>query len=194
VSLRAGLSGDGLRNWKRKTKDGSTDGAINVLTLSKVAEVLGVSREWLLTGIEHDRSVQHPPGLQDSATPFDFVPSKPPNADMAARNTAPLHAIFGGDVGTPGTYRVANSLAGFGCQTGDILILDLARLPHAGELAIVSMFDDAAGTGVTLLRRYLPPYLLSGETDLQPEFLRVDNPGITVRYPVIGLIRGVRGT
>ena len=60
-----------------------------------------------------------------------------------------------------------------------------------GEIAIVTVFDDDHGTATTHVRRYLPPYLLPGTLGGDPLDLQIDFANVTVRYPVVGIIRGV---
>lgn len=50
LSLRAGLSRDGIRNWRRRTEGGEEAGA-TVTALAGVASALGVSETWLIHGI-----------------------------------------------------------------------------------------------------------------------------------------------
>lgn len=49
LSLSAGLSAEGIRNWRRRVANGDNPGA-NMRSLEAVAQVLGVSPEWLARG------------------------------------------------------------------------------------------------------------------------------------------------
>jgi phage repressor protein C with HTH and peptisase S24 domain len=50
LSLMAGMSGDVIRNWKRRVKAGDEDAGANRRSLEAVARALGVSSHWLITG------------------------------------------------------------------------------------------------------------------------------------------------
>lgn len=51
LSLRAGLSRDGIRNWRRRIENGEDAAGATVTALAGVAQVLGVSETWLIHGI-----------------------------------------------------------------------------------------------------------------------------------------------
>lgn len=51
LSKAAGMSKDGIRNWRRRYEDGQDAAGANVSSISKVATALGVSELWLLHGI-----------------------------------------------------------------------------------------------------------------------------------------------
>lgn len=54
LSLKAGMSKDGLRNWRRRFEKGDETAGANVGSISKVASVLGVTELWLLHGLDTD--------------------------------------------------------------------------------------------------------------------------------------------
>ena len=51
LAKAAGLSKDGIRNWRRRHEAGEENAGANVSSISKVASALGVSELWLLHGI-----------------------------------------------------------------------------------------------------------------------------------------------
>ena len=51
VALQAGLSRDGIRNWRRRVDAGEDAAGATVNALAGVARVLGVSETWLIHGI-----------------------------------------------------------------------------------------------------------------------------------------------
>ena len=55
VSIAAGMSADGVRNWRRRMEKGEEPGA-NLRSLEQMAQVLGVSRDWLVDGIAPDNA------------------------------------------------------------------------------------------------------------------------------------------
>ncbi|MFD2175650.1 S24 family peptidase [Rhodobacter lacus] len=56
LSKAAGMSKDGIRNWRRRFDAGDETAGANVSSVSKVATALGVSELWLLHGIEDEAS------------------------------------------------------------------------------------------------------------------------------------------
>jgi transcriptional regulator with XRE-family HTH domain len=128
-----------------------------------------------------------PRGFSETATPFELRENPVP----PEKPSPLLHGLFGPRLATPATYLIHSALPAFALAPGDVVIVDLARLPHAGEIALVSIFDDETASAVTTLRRYLPPFLAQGDAAPERKPMRVDDPGVTVRYPVIGSIRGI---
>jgi len=124
-------------------------------------------------------------GFAEAATPFEFqeYDTKPDDPQRTWR------ALFGNRAATPASFRLLGDHHGFGLSSGDILICDLARVPRPGELALVSIIDEEGASSLTRLCRYLPPYLTSSDFSEAP--LRIDQPGVTVRCPVIGSVRGL---
>lgn len=126
-------------------------------------------------------------GMSESAAPYVFRPH--PVAQGSNQN--PLNSIFGTDLTNPATFRVNTHQISFGYLPGDILVADISRLPAVGDICIVSVFDDSNASSVTHLRRYLPPFLAAGDPADPNQLLRVDSPGVTVRHPIVGMIRGI---
>lgn len=52
LSMAAGLSADGIRNWRRRVEKGLDSGA-NGRSLALVASALGVSSQWLIEGVDN---------------------------------------------------------------------------------------------------------------------------------------------
>lgn len=176
VSLSAGLSADGLRNWRRQAEDGKIPG-LKIASLAKVAVVLDVSLPWLLTGKEETAQ-----GFANDATPFVFEPTA---------STDPIRALYGKTAKNPAVTHVAHSaLPDFSLLPGDLLVCDLSRIPHPGEVVIATLIDDNLGTSTTIVRRYLPPYLIASTTDKSADFMLIDLAVVTVRFAIIGSIRG----
>lgn len=174
VSLNAGLSSDGIRNWKRRS-DGRS--GMNMKSLEKVARTLNVSLNWLLYGDD-----DQPTGFSDEVAYFNFMPQ--PGAD-------PIASLFGATARNPAvTHRAQIALPDFAIASGDLLVCDLSRTPIAGEIAIATVLDIATGTSSTIIRRYLPPYLLAGNSGPTSDFVKIDPETMTLRHPIIGSIRG----
>lgn len=102
-----------------------------------------------------------------------------------------LRALFGEVAATPATYQLNIDLPAFALLAGDIVLVDLSRLPAPGELALVTHFDEESATSGTTINRYFPPYLQSGSLNPTQAPVRVDQAGVTVRHPVVGSMRGI---
>ena len=183
--MRAVGSRDLIRNWRRAVKNGTP---LNVkhASLVAVAKALDVTVDWL---IQEESWVQESPshrGFSDTATPYEF--SRP-----TATRDAPhpiLSSLYGMDI-TPAAYMIGEDMPGFSIQAGDVVVVDMSRLPEPGEVAIVRIIDEASGESETILRRYLPPYLVGGGNSLKDDPMPMDKPGVTVRFPVVGSMRGL---
>ena len=188
VSLRAG-SPDIIRNWRRAIAEGK-EVSPRLNTVTAIAAAIGLDPEFLIHGAEGTSRATSPPptaGLQEAAAPF-AIKQHPtdPNAPDAL-----LRQIFGPKARTPSSVRLLIDLPAFALMAGDIVVLDLARLPVPGELALVSLHNADTDQHVSGVYRYFPPYLLPGTSGASPEPLRVDQPEISIRHPVIGSIRGL---
>lgn len=175
VSLRAGLSADAIRNWRRRAETDRGAGA-NVQSLGKIADQLGVSISWLTTGSENAAE-----GFSEQADPWQAPPA---TVDAVAR-------LFAQAARNPAaTHRATVDLPVFGVQSGDLLVCDLSRLPQPGDLAVLTITDPETDESRTLIRRFLPPFLLSGAAQMGGDPEPSDNPNLTPRFPVVGIIRG----
>lgn len=184
VSLMAG-SKDVLRNWRRAAAKGK-ELHPRLETIAEIAHGLGVPLH-ALTGSEGVTAQRPTAGFHEGAAAYEFHPYPVAEEDPQGA----IRAIFGPRALTPATYQVAEALPAFQLEPGDILICDLGRFPNSGELALVSRFEDGLDHQVTEVRRYLPPYLLAGTCANNPDIIRIDAPGVAVRFPVIGSIRGL---
>lgn len=119
-------------------------------------------------------------GFAEEATPF-HMPLTPGD---------PIRALYGAHARNPAAiYRASAHLPDFDIRTGDMLICDQARQPVAGEIVVVSLADPEIGHAVTLLRRWLSPWLLPG-TASDAAVLQDSDEWAAVLYPVIGIVRG----
>lgn len=119
-------------------------------------------------------------GFAEEATPF-HMPLTPGD---------PIRALYGVHARNPAAiYRASAHLPDFDIRTGDMLICDQARQPVAGEIVVVSLADPEIGHAVTLLRRWLSPWLLPG-TASDAAVLQDSDEWAAVLYPVIGIVRG----
>jgi transcriptional regulator with XRE-family HTH domain len=184
-----GGSRDLIRNWRRAMDKGQ-DISARYDSLTAIARALQVNVDWLIHGVGQtpEPPMTPPtPGMAEQATPFTLAP----NPTRADDPLAALRAIFGKTAVTPGLFRVNKNLPAFEFAKGDVVMADLARLPEPGEITLVSVADDETATSTTMICRYLPPYLATGKIGPHVPTLRIDDPGVTVRHPVVGSIRGI---
>lgn len=179
LSLKAGLSSDGIRNMRRTAKKSGNDdvqSGANMSSLQKIANALDVSISWLLTGQENDE-----PGFSEDAAPWTG----------ANREDGSLEAMFRPKARNPAvTHRATTDMPRFGILQGDLLVCDLARDPAPGELAVLTVIDQENDSNRTIIRLYAPPFLISGDMGAEQNIERCDNNTVIPRYPIIGSIRG----
>lgn len=174
ASRLAGRSRDAIRNWRRAANDPHRRLNPTREALESVAAVLGVTPEWLLRG----------DGAQGMAEPeaVPFVGRTPAAGSMAGRQDLPERALV--------AYRVTRAAPGLAILRGDVIFIDIRSAAREGDLVVATLSHQADDRQVTVLRRYLPPWLVSGAADGDaPE--RLDNTG---RAAVLGVIRAVERT
>lgn len=184
-----GGSRDLIRNWRRALADGKVVSA-RYGSLEAIAKALHVTPEWLIHGAGDappPAPALSPHGMAEALTPFTLAPAATQGDDPQGA----IRAIFGRTATTPGLFRVHKNLPAFELAKGDVVLADLARLPEPGEIAIVRVVDEVQASAKTLVCRYLPPYLTMGKIGPEVPVLRIDDPGVTVRHPVVGSIRGI---
>lgn len=179
-------SRDLIRNWRRAAKSGARI-EMKHESLASVARVLGVSTSWLINGGTEVPAAPAPAHFGEDATPYRM----PAGVSDEHEANPILGALYGSVATTPATYRVPADLPAFAIMAGDVVVVDLARLPIPGDLALVTLADENAGTAMTFVRRYLPPFLVSGGFSGENSFLRIDTPGLNIRCPVVGILRGL---
>lgn len=182
LSMRATGSPDLIRNWQRKVDE--TDGEPNgndagggaqMTSLTKVAEALSVPLAWLISG------GSEPGEMAEDATPFDGKPEA----------AAPIAALYANSGRHPAaTHTATEDIPALGILRGDTLICDLSRLPNSGELAIVSISTGTTESARSAIRRYVAPLLIDYANGMRTPTERADDPNITLRFPIIGIVRG----
>lgn len=187
VSLKGG-SRDLIRNWRRALDKGTTINA-RYDSLEQIARALHVTEDWLIHGTDAvaGSPAPKPTGMAETATPFTLMP----HATRLDDPQAALRAIFGKAATTPGLFRITKNLPAFEFAEGDVVLADLARLPQPGEIAVVLVTDEQLASATTMICRYLPPFLTTGKIGPNAPLMRIDDPGVTVRHPVVGSIRGI---
>lgn len=118
-------------------------------------------------------------GMEESeAEPFNQTGSQRSVLEALARAGRPVRQ--------PESYRMRRSAPGFGLMAGDSLLVDGNATPAPGDLVLVTQVDTDTGEGTTLLRRMVPPWLISDDPSHPP--LRVDDDDQSIA--TLGVIRG----
>lgn len=176
VSIEAGGSKDLIRNWLRGVEEGKRF-KIQQDNLEAVANSLGVSYTWLVYGSDAGADAR---GMSEELASFSPKPHQVDAVRALFADTARHAQVM---------LRLALDLPGLGLATGDTVVTDLSREPAPGDLVAAHVNRDGAVR--TVIRRFLPPYLLACDQTHDREPLRADDPSVTLRYPIIGLIRGL---
>lgn len=183
-------SADTIRNWRRAARDGRQISP-RLATLEALAAELRVSVDYLTSPSTEPVTPRNPEkptrGFREGAVPFEVRATATP--DDAPDHL--LRQIFGAKARTPSSLKLLVDLPAFGLLANDVVVIDLARLPEPGELALVTIADDGTGTSASGVFRYLPPFLAAGDARQASDLLRLDQPGVTARAAVIGSIRGI---
>lgn len=145
LSQRAGLSRDGIRNWRRRVERGEEAAGATVNALAGVAAVLGVSETWLIHGIGDDATPHAVPvagtvGAGAQVPLFDhtesgglFQVAEPPQLRRSAK---PIGAVQ-----VEGTSMLPIY------QPGDVLFF--SRATHEGildeDIGRICIVEDAVG-------------------------------------------------
>lgn len=181
ASIKAGLSADAIRNWQRRAASNQEGASLTASSLEAIARALGVDAAWLMDGRDDTGSARKPTGFSEDATPFQG------KVDGAADPIKGLYAAQARHASI--THRALGDLPAFGICAGDLIVCDLSRLPQPGEVAVAVAIDTNTGTSQTMIRRYSPPYLLSGD-GLRLETVEIATSGLDIRFAVVGIIRG----
>ena len=186
---RAGGSDDLIRNWRRAMADGKTPSP-RVEGLQKIADKLGVTVAWL-TG--NDAQVQSDFRFSEDARPFIM----PKTLVSENGEIDPLALMFNERADHTGTIEVSDDMPALGLNAGDVLVYDMGRLPVAGEIAVANEIGGDGGRSWRIYR-YLPPYLMGGDTRIQAHpvnmgALRSDSErqSLAILGTVIGMVRGI---
>lgn len=149
----------------------------------RIAEYLGVSEMEVLG--------KEPSGFEESARiPFQSAPSEKVAASTQVVQEGDRFFLEDAGSVSPKTYALevrddSLNLAGF--LKGDIVISELDRPVKPGDFVVVQHYE---GDGAeTIIRHYLPPYLLPHSSDLRYEKLHESRASVRIVSPVLRLIR-----
>jgi len=151
VSLGAGLNAgtvtDILANPDRSP---SIDNVI------AIARELGTSAAWLITG----EGTNEPPGFSDSDVAV-WTPQKPggQRPDLID-TTQKLVRTLAPEARSPSSFRLSRDIPGLNLEADDILNIDSKRPAQNGEMVVATVVDLGSGSGNTVVRLLLSPYLV----------------------------------
>ena len=151
--------------------------------LIRLADALNVSLSDLLAEDQGDgcasRSLNE---FQDDAAPYD----PKPGTDELSRVIKDLFP----QRGTLGCFRIRRDLAPLMLARNDLIVCNLSENPSAGQLVTVNSVDPDTTISQTLIRRYVPPYLIevTHQRTREPDVL--DNHRNAIVGTIIGAIRG----
>lgn len=115
----------------------------------------------------------------------DAAPFRPKDRALSAqmfRQLAP-------SARAPETYRCGRDLLPFGFLTGDILIIDLGAKPADGDLCILTLADTDTGESVTMIRRYVSPWLIAPDPSESPYRLADEDQAVGLLGPIKASVR-----
>lgn len=141
-----------------RTMDADWSGRMRLPTIKAIASATGVRPPGDIL------PQMQPTGLSDVEA--EIVPLSEEAADAAMLGRIG-EVVGAGNARAPMILRT-NSLAGAGLLFGDMLILELNRVPRAGDIVCAQIYDWRAGTAETVARLYEPPYLLTQPLDRRP--------------------------
>jgi transcriptional regulator with XRE-family HTH domain len=154
--------------------------------VQRIAKVLGVSLSYLVEGATGNEA---PPGFAES----DAEPWMPPRPQGQRPDLAEMQRHLPQMLAPSGrrltTYRLRTAMPGFALLQGDVLIVDLNTPARQGDLVLATVVDLSTGAGTTLLRRYLPPYLVANDAAADAEMLVVDNHRTSIMGRVSASLR-----
>jgi hypothetical protein len=179
VSIEATGSADTIRNWKRNQVQGKSNFSMRHASLQAVAEALAVDLHWLQTGEQELLGLQGH-GMAEETAEFRPKASQSDAIKALYAETAKRAEVV---------RRMVIALPALDLGAGDLVICDLGREPTFGDTVLVHV-QDGKPNGSTLIRRWISPWLLAYDSAIDADPLRDDETGVTIRYPVIGCVRG----
>lgn len=192
MARRVGMSSSGYSHYEipGRFKDATLPLAQAILfSRAMIGTAVDPDEIVALSGLAHPSNDGDLPthGFSEVARPFNFQE----HAVESGTDQPILRSLFGHGATTPATFEIGVDMPAFALLAGDVVLVELSRLPQPGELALISHFDDKNATSTWSICRYFPPYLQPGGMKHDGTPLRVDQPGVTVRHPVIGSMRGI---
>jgi hypothetical protein len=171
---RAAGKAEILRNWRRADAEGR-DIHPRIDSLERIAAILQVPTRWLTEGTGYAETPAQTPGFAESeARPWTGQRS------AGAPGQPTIAALIAPHVRSPMVLELTRAQPGLALLRGDVIVAEAQHRASRGDVVIVSFDEHGNGNPVTLVRRYLPPYLIgSAATDDFP-VLTVDDTGRAV--------------
>jgi hypothetical protein len=181
VSLRATNSADTIRNWRRRVAEGDGGGA-STRTLTKVADALEVSPQWLINGTPTSAAGFAEAEVLPWAGGDDSSESEGP--------TASIVALLAPRARQPALYQLAKPAPLFALLAGDVIIIDLGRAPQDGDLALVRHTDPATGDdAVSTIMQKIGDFLVQSPAAGPGSMMRHDSNYVSIAGPVVASFR-----
>jgi transcriptional regulator with XRE-family HTH domain len=154
---------------------------LGLRSITKIAQVAKVSAPGFdggeakaLAGFQEDEAV---PFVNDAQS-------------QNVRIKAAVAAIIGTRQAVDPWVMKTDALKFAGYLRGDILIVDLSRVPNAGEIACAQVYNWEKGQAGTVFRIYEPPYLIAASDDAAMRRpLLVDNNQVILKGVVTESLR-----
>lgn len=179
ISLAAGMSRDGIRNWRRRLAAEGDAAGVNAASLARIAKALGVST--LDLAAEGGAT----PGTYGFAEPEVAQWKSAPDTTLTADRVL---AVFGGDLKRPSVFRSRIAQPGLGILSGDILVVDLDGKPEQGDTVLATVADLETGQAETVIRQYQPPFIIALDPGIARPVLRLD---LTGAVAIMGVITAI---
>lgn len=181
LSLAAGMSSSGIRNWRRRLETEGERAGVNAESLLRVAQALGVSVQDIL-GREGSEATRGGTGFSEpQVEPWSSAPDTTLTADLVLR-------VFGEGLRRPAVFISRAAQTGLGISAGDILVADLDRRAEAGDTVLVTLADLHSGQAETLVRQYQPPFVISLDAGAARPVLRID---LTGAVAIMGVVTAI---
>lgn len=169
---------------------------------AKLAEFIGIDQPKLTKSLKGLRNFkpQEIHRIQlffEQLNQIDADPSDPPAsgeaAPMHARNRTPEQtlAALSYAATTPELFRATSDMPGFAIASGDLLVVDLARMPQPGELGLIALRDEDARNSTWTVRRWLDGSTLAGTSNARPERLDPNDISVQPRGVIVAVARAL---
>ena len=152
----------------------------------RYARAFGTTAEYLLFGRKDGAGEIRYETPQHEAGGFAESELTPWEGPRRNDTPDPIAALAPG-AGHPTAYRLGKAVPGFSLLKGDVVILDLKTPAKRDDIVVARIVDTDIGDAQTVLRRYLPPYLVTA-TSAEPSEI-ADDGDIAIMGPVVASFR-----
>lgn len=147
VSLKAGMSGDAIRNWQRSLRSTGRISGMNARSIAQVAKALNVTTEWLVSGGDSEPA-QAPRAFREP----DVAPLRQdtPTLESSLLAAAPLLAKGARHIQI---FVSHSDFPGFAILRGDLLVIGTPHRQRDGDLVVATLANLDNGESTTVLRQ-----------------------------------------